>query len=54
MKNLSSWNKDLIIDTDISYIIVKSWKDGSNIIATIFNGLIYMISNEDTSINYEL
>ncbi|MCQ2969235.1 MAG: precorrin-8X methylmutase [Clostridium sp.] len=38
--------KELIMDTDIPYIIAKGRKGGSNIAAAICNALLYMISEE--------
>lgn len=39
-------SKELIMQTDIPYIIAKGRKGGSNVAAAICNALLYMINNE--------
>ena len=39
-------SKELIMSTDVPYIVAKGRKGGSNIAACIVNALLYMINNE--------
>lgn len=39
-------SKELIMQTDIPYIVAKGRKGGSNVAAAICNALLYMINNE--------
>ena len=39
-------SKEMIMDTEIPYIVAKGRKGGSNIAACICNALLYMIDNE--------
>lgn len=39
-------SKELIMDTDVPYIVARGRKGGSNIAACICNALLYMIDNE--------
>ena len=39
-------SKELIMETDVPYIVARGRKGGSNIAACICNALLYMISNE--------
>ena len=39
-------SKEMIMDTEVPYIVARGRKDGSNIAACICNALLYMIDNE--------
>ena len=39
-------SKEMIMDTDVPYIVARGRKGGSNIAACICNALLYMIDNE--------
>lgn len=40
-------SKELIMESDVSYIVAKGRKGGSNIAACICNALLYMLSNNE-------
>ena len=39
-------SKEIIMDTDVPYILARGRKGGSNIAACICNALLYMINND--------
>ena len=39
-------SKELIMGTDVPYIVAKGRKGGSNIAACIVNALLYMLDND--------
>ena len=39
-------SKELIMETDVPYIVARGRKGGSNIAACICNALLYMIDNK--------